>query len=73
MGNGILYPRTLNYAVTVRDQNAQRPMVSSSTTTVTVGNDGPFKFNGLTASSVLYNDAVNTIYWDICQYKCCTL
>lgn len=58
-------PRILNYAVTVRDQNAQRPMVSSSTTTVTVGNDGPFKFNGLTASSVLYNDAVNTIYWDV--------
>lgn len=58
-------PRTLNYAVTVRDQNAQHPMVSSSTTTVTVGNDGPFKFNGLTTSSVLYNDAVNTIYWDV--------
>ncbi len=58
-------PRTLNYAVTVRDQNAQRPMVSSSATTVTVGNDGPFKFNGLTASSVLYNDALNTIYWDV--------
>lgn len=58
-------PRTLNYAVTVRDLNAQRPMVSSSTTTVTVGNDGPFKFNGLTTSSVLYNDAVNTIYWDV--------
>lgn len=58
-------PRTLNYAVTARDQNAQRPMVSSSTTTVTVGNDGPFKFNGLTAASVLYNDAVNTIYWDV--------
>ncbi|MDR6466160.1 reprolysin-like metallopeptidase [Chryseobacterium sediminis] len=57
-------PRTLNYAVTARDQNAQRPMVSSSTTTVTVGNDGPFKFNGLTASSVLYNNAMNTIYWD---------
>ncbi|MDR4954577.1 zinc-dependent metalloprotease family protein [Chryseobacterium sp. ES2] len=58
-------PRILNYAVTVRDQNAQRPMVSSSTTTVTVGNDGPFKFNGLTASSILYNDAVNIIYWDV--------
>ncbi|MBO9691668.1 reprolysin-like metallopeptidase [Chryseobacterium sp.] len=58
-------PRTLNYAVTARDQNAQRPMVSSSATTVTVGNDGPFKFNGLTASSVLYNDALNTIYWDV--------
>ncbi|MDW9381459.1 reprolysin-like metallopeptidase [Chryseobacterium sp. JV558] len=57
-------PRTLNYAVTARDQNAQRPMVSSSTTTVTVGNDGPFKFNGLTASSILYNNAMNTIYWD---------
>ncbi|PTT37877.1 propanediol utilization protein [Chryseobacterium sp. HMWF028] len=58
-------PRVLNYAVTVRDQNPQRPMVSTSTTTVTVGNDGPFKFNGLTASSVLYNNAVNTIYWDV--------
>ncbi|WP_313003539.1 reprolysin-like metallopeptidase [Chryseobacterium gleum] len=58
-------PRTLNYAVTVRDLNAQHPMVSSSTTTVTVGNDGPFKFNGLTPSSVLYNNAVNTIYWDV--------
>ncbi|NIF06200.1 T9SS type A sorting domain-containing protein [Chryseobacterium sp. Tr-659] len=58
-------PRVLNYAVTVRDQNPQRPMVSSSTTTVTVGNDGPFKFNGLTTSSVLYNDAANTIYWDV--------
>ncbi|GEN66283.1 reprolysin-like metallopeptidase [Chryseobacterium rhizosphaerae] len=58
-------PRVLNYAVTVRDQNPQRPMVSSSTTSVTVGNDGPFKFNGLTTSSVLYNDAVNTIYWDV--------
>jgi hypothetical protein len=58
-------PRVLNYAVTVRDQNPQRSMVSSSTTTVTVKNDGPFKFNGLTASSVLYNDAMNTIYWDI--------
>ncbi|WP_164723255.1 reprolysin-like metallopeptidase [Chryseobacterium aureum] len=58
-------PRVLNYAVTVRDQNPQRPMVSTSTTTVTVGNDGPFKFNGLTTSSVLYNNAVNTIYWDV--------
>ncbi|KAB1231290.1 reprolysin-like metallopeptidase [Chryseobacterium viscerum] len=57
-------PRVLNYAVTVRDQNPQRSMVSSSTTTVTVKDDGPFKFNGLTASSVLYNDAMNTIYWD---------
>lgn len=57
-------PRQLNYAVTVRDQNAQRPMTSTSETTVTVGNDGPFKFNGFTASSVLYNNAVNTIYWD---------
>ncbi|RQO32992.1 propanediol utilization protein [Chryseobacterium sp. KBW03] len=58
-------PRVLNYAVTVRDQNPQRSMVSSSTTTVAVKNDGPFKFNGLTASSVLYNDAMNTIYWDV--------
>ncbi|WP_312390371.1 reprolysin-like metallopeptidase [Chryseobacterium sp.] len=58
-------PRTLHYAVTVRDQNAQRPMLSSAENTVTVGNDGPFKFNGLTASSVLYNNAQNTIYWEV--------
>lgn len=58
-------PRTLHYAVSVRDENAQRPMLSSSETTVVVGNDGPFKFNGLTASSVLYNNASNTIQWDV--------
>ncbi|HBV15696.1 reprolysin-like metallopeptidase [Chryseobacterium carnipullorum] len=58
-------PRTLHYAVTVRDENAQRPMLSSLETTVTVGNDGPFKFNGLTASSVLYNNASNTIKWAV--------
>ncbi|MBT2623145.1 reprolysin-like metallopeptidase [Chryseobacterium sp. ISL-6] len=58
-------PRTLHYAVTVRDQNNLRPMLSSSETTVTVGNDGPFKFNGLTASSVLYNNATNTIQWEV--------
>lgn len=58
-------PRTLHYAVTVRDQNAQRPMVSSNETTVVVTSDGPFKFNGLTASSVLYNNASNTIQWQV--------
>lgn len=58
-------PRTLNYAVTVRDENTVRPMLSSSETTVTVGNDGPFKFNGLTTSTVLYNDASNTIQWEV--------
>lgn len=58
-------PRTLHYAVTVRDENNVRPMLSSSETTVTVGNDGPFKFNGLTVSSVLYNNAVNTIQWEV--------
>jgi len=58
-------PRTLKYAVTVRDENALRPMLSSSETTVTVANDGPFKFNGFTASSVLYNNAANTIRWDV--------
>lgn len=58
-------PRTLHYAVAVRDANAQRPMLSSSETTVTVGNDGPFKFNGLTSSAVLYKDAINTIQWDV--------
>ncbi|MBL1221859.1 T9SS type A sorting domain-containing protein [Chryseobacterium sp. L7] len=57
-------PRVLNYAVTVRDQNAQRPMTSTAENVVTVGNDGPFKFNGLTTSSVLYNNLENTIYWD---------
>lgn len=58
-------PRTLHYAVTVRDANALKPLVSSSETTVTVGDDGPFKFNGLTASSVLYNNVSNTIYWEV--------
>ncbi len=58
-------PRLLNYAVTVRDENAQRPMLSSLETTVNVGNDGPFKFNGLTASTILYNNASNTIKWAV--------
>lgn len=58
-------PRTLHYAVTVRDENAARPMLSSAETTVTVGNDGPFKFAGLTSSSVLYNNSSNTIQWDV--------
>lgn len=57
-------PRVLKYAVTVRDENPVRPMVSSSETTVTVGNDGPFKFNGITDATVLYNNASNTILWD---------
>jgi hypothetical protein len=58
-------PRVLNYAVTARDENPQRPMLASSETTLTVGNDGPFKFSGITASSVLYNNASNTITWDV--------
>ncbi|WP_294300730.1 zinc-dependent metalloprotease [uncultured Chryseobacterium sp.] len=58
-------PRTLNYAVTVRDENTVRPMLASSETTLTVGNDGPFKFSGLTTSTVLYNNAQNTITWDV--------
>ncbi|WP_300688391.1 reprolysin-like metallopeptidase [Chryseobacterium sp.] len=58
-------PRVLNYAVTARDTNAQRPMLSSLETTVTVGNDGPFKFNGITDSTVLYSNASNTILWDV--------
>ncbi|ASK31046.1 propanediol utilization protein [Chryseobacterium sp. T16E-39] len=58
-------PRTLKYAVTVRDANNVKPMLSSSETTVTVGNDGPFKFNGLTSTSILYNDVSNTIYWEV--------
>lgn len=57
-------PRQLHYAVTVRDNHAVNPMVSSTETTVTVGNAGPFKFNGLTTASVLYNNAMNNIQWD---------
>lgn len=58
-------PRTVNYAVTVRDQNAMRPMVSSKEIPTVIGNDGPFKFNGLTASSVLYKNANNVIQWEV--------
>ncbi|PIF45417.1 putative secreted protein (Por secretion system target) [Chryseobacterium sp. 52] len=58
-------PRTLHYAVTVRDENAQRPMLSSAEVQTTIGSDGPFKFNGLTASSVLYKNANNTIQWEV--------
>jgi hypothetical protein len=58
-------PRTLHYAVTVRDANAQRPMLSSLETTVTVGDDGSFKFSGITGSTTLYNNAANTILWDV--------
>ena len=58
-------PRTLKYAVTVRDENATRPMLVSAETTVTVTNDGPFKFNGLIDNTTLYNNASNTISWDV--------
>ncbi|NIF07313.1 T9SS type A sorting domain-containing protein [Chryseobacterium sp. Tr-659] len=58
-------PRTVRYAITVRDQNAQRPMLSSEEVNTVIGNDGPFKFNGLTASSVLYRNANNVIQWDV--------
>ncbi|AZA91486.1 Por secretion system C-terminal sorting domain [Chryseobacterium nakagawai] len=58
-------PRTLTYAVTVRDQNAMRPMVSSKEINTVVGNDGPFKFNGITTSSVLYRNANNVIQWEV--------
>ncbi|RQO35195.1 propanediol utilization protein [Chryseobacterium sp. KBW03] len=58
-------PRLLQYAVTVRDENALRPMLVSAETTVTVGNDGPFKFNGITSSTTLYNNASNTITWNV--------
>lgn len=58
-------PRVLHYAVTARDANAQRPMLSSLETTVTVGSDGPFKFSGITGSTTLYNNAANTILWDV--------
>lgn len=58
-------PRTLKYAVTVRDENATRPMLVSAETTVTVTNDGPFKFTGLIDNTTLYNNAANTISWDV--------
>ncbi|UEQ74915.1 reprolysin-like metallopeptidase [Chryseobacterium arthrosphaerae] len=58
-------PRQLKYAITVRDANAQRPMVSSAEVNTTIGNDGPFKFNGLTTSSILYKNANNVIQWEV--------
>ncbi|MBB6333248.1 hypothetical protein HNP24_004272 [Chryseobacterium sediminis] len=58
-------PRTLKYAVTVRDENAAKPMLVSAETTVTVTNDGPFKFTGLVDNTTLYNNAANTISWDV--------
>ncbi|MDR6372096.1 hypothetical protein J2795_003246 [Chryseobacterium bernardetii] len=58
-------PRVLHYAVTVRDNNPNRPLTISAENTVTVGNDGPFKFRGLSASTTLYNNATNTISWDV--------
>lgn len=58
-------PRELHYAITAKDQNVQRPMLSTSETIVTVGNEGPFKFNGLTVSSILYNNALNNIQWEV--------
>ncbi|MDN3690842.1 M12 family metallo-peptidase [Chryseobacterium tructae] len=58
-------PRTLRYAITVRDQNAQNPMLSSTEVNTVIGADGPFKFNGLTTSSVLYKNANNVIQWEV--------
>jgi hypothetical protein len=58
-------PRVLKYAVTVRDENAAKPMLVSAETTVTVTNDGPFKFTGLIDNTTLYNNAANTISWDV--------
>lgn len=58
-------PRVLKYAVTVRDENAAKPMLVSAETTVTVTNDGPFKFSGLIDNTTLYNNAANIISWDV--------
>lgn len=58
-------PRVLKYALTVRDQNAVKPMLSSAEVVTTIGADGPFKFSGLTAASVLYKNANNVILWDV--------
>ncbi|MBO9692927.1 zinc-dependent metalloprotease [Chryseobacterium sp.] len=58
-------PRTLKYAVTVRDENSTTPMLVSAETTVTVTNDGPFKFTGLIDNTTLYNNAANTISWHV--------
>lgn len=57
-------PRLLNYAVTVRDENTT-PMLVSAETKVDVKDDGPFKFKGLNDTSVMYNNAANTISWDV--------
>ncbi|MDR2237536.1 MAG: M12 family metallo-peptidase [Chryseobacterium sp.] len=57
-------PRTLKYAITVRDESIT-PLVVSAETTVVVKSDGPFKFNGLTDATTLYNNANNTILWDV--------
>lgn len=58
-------PRLLHYAVTVRDGNATTPMLVSAETTIDVKEDGPFKFKGLTEASTLYNNAANTISWEV--------
>ncbi|MBB6330641.1 hypothetical protein HNP24_001591 [Chryseobacterium sediminis] len=58
-------PRVLHYAVSVRDNNPNKPLTISAENTVTVGNDGPFKFKGLSTSTTLYNNASNTISWDV--------
>jgi hypothetical protein len=57
-------PRLLNYAVTVRDENAT-PMLVSAETKVDVKEDGPFKFKGLSEATILYSNAANTISWDV--------
>ncbi|MCS4304189.1 reprolysin-like metallopeptidase [Chryseobacterium sp. BIGb0232] len=57
-------PRLLHYAVTVRDENTT-PMLVSAETSVDVKEDGPFTFKGLSDATVFYNNAVNTIAWDV--------
>lgn len=57
-------PRLLNYAVTVRDENAT-PMLVSAETKVDVKEDGPFKFKGLSEATILYSNTANTISWDV--------
>ncbi|REC60728.1 propanediol utilization protein [Chryseobacterium pennae] len=57
-------PRLLHYAVTVRDENTT-PMLVSAETSVDVKEDGPFTFKGLSDATIFYNNAVNTIAWDV--------
>ena len=54
--------RTLNFSVTVRDNNANplAQQLNSANQVITVGSDGPFRVT----SNQVYTNAATTIYWD---------